>query len=243
MLSRSLVPFNRVDEASATDEHPAGVPCGSSIDRIVSPPTPCQRTHRDPKCELLMVGKPGQNSRSASRASDPCVFSSDWIRIGYVRHERVRGNRAKSTSFEILKRLHDFVSRVHHKWPVVLDGLPNWLTSQDQNFEVDAAGILRVMVPDGHPVSWSERHQLATMHPLAAAANSAGSGQDVDECIETCVPGNLQERSGGDCRMHQRHWRVSRSRASVFTKLTGDHLDQGSAVRADNRVTSSASRF
>ena len=212
------------------------------MDRAPSAPPRPQRRVRGP------TGGPSENSsrwssqEKASRASDPCVFGSDWVRIRYVRHERVRGNRAKSTSFEILERLPDFVSRVHHKRPVVLDGLPNRLTTQYQNLKVGAAVVLRVMVPDGHPVSGSEHHQLATMHP-SVATNSAGSGQDVDECIKTCVPGKFQERSGGDCRMHQRHWRVRRSRASVFTKLTGDHPDQGSAIREDNRVTSSASRF
>ena len=174
------------------------IPLESHVDRASSAPSRanCVSGPTGDPSENSSGGEARTNSRSASRVSDPCVFGSDWIRIGYVRHQRVRGNRAKSTSFEILKRLHDLVSRVHHKWPVVLDGLPNRLTSQYQNLKVDAAGILRVMVPDGDPVSGSERHQLATMHPLAAAANSAGSGQDVESALKPALQGTSKSAPG-----------------------------------------------
>ena len=52
-----------------------------------------------------------------------------------MRHERVRGDRAETTGFEILQRLHDFISGVHHERAVMGNGLPNWPPAKYEELE------------------------------------------------------------------------------------------------------------
>jgi thioredoxin reductase len=129
--------------------------------------------------------RPPSNSSPAGLASDqpvsqPCAVALDAgvlgayrVGVGYVGHQRVRGDAAELAGLEVLQGLPQLGPGVHHEGPVGLDRLSDRPAAEDEDLEIGAARVLPVVGEDAEPVAWTEHHELPAAHRPAFSAGPA----------------------------------------------------------------------
>ena len=110
-------------------------------------------------------------------------------------HERIRGDRAEPPGLEVLERLLQLGSGVHHERPVGRDRLADGLAAQEKHLQCLTARVLAVARADLDPIAGPEHHQLAVGW-APVVPDPACAGENVDEGVEDGIPRQCSRAPG-----------------------------------------------
>src|SRR5260370_28775410 len=96
----------------------------------------------------------------------------------------LRGNRAEPAGLVVLEGLDQLRSGVHHERTVRGDGLPDWLTAEDEHVKPFARAVGPAVRAERQHLAGAEYRELTGTHRAPLGAARAGTPQDGAHGIE-----------------------------------------------------------